>query len=265
MRRVAPIALVLAAVLAMPAAGTAASLRGSPASMQLQNQVAKSEGYTFIRTPEQVAELVEEGYLVPVKSGANFEVVASVSFPYARPVVHTFLERLSSQYREACGERLVVTSLTRPRSLQPPNAHALSVHPTGMAVDLRVSENAACRGWLEGTLLSLENKGLLDVTRERRPPHYHVAVFPEEYGAYAAKLQAAEAQAEKLAVQAEPAPPAVASALLPAAPPPAPAREARPRQEAALLFALLLTAGGFAVHGWARRRQPKTDPTDDVA
>jgi hypothetical protein len=30
-------------------------------------------------------------------------------------------------------------------------------------------------------------------TRERRPPHYHVAIYPAAYRAYAAELMAAEA------------------------------------------------------------------------
>ena len=37
-----------------------------------------------------------------------------VSFPFARPEVELFVQRLSGQYRRACGEQLVVTSLTRP-------------------------------------------------------------------------------------------------------------------------------------------------------
>jgi hypothetical protein len=37
-------------------------------------------------------------------------------------------------------------------------------------------------------LLSLEDKVVLDVTRERNPAHYHVAVFPRQYERYVAKL-----------------------------------------------------------------------------
>jgi hypothetical protein len=59
--------------------------------------------------------------------------------------VQTFVERLSSQYHNACGERLVVTSLTRPASEQPRNASDRSVHPTGMAIDLRLSTKGTCR------------------------------------------------------------------------------------------------------------------------
>ncbi|HYW06042.1 MAG TPA: hypothetical protein VE913_03745, partial [Longimicrobium sp.] len=73
----------------------------------------------------------------------------------------------------------------------PGNAHTLSVHPAGMAVDFRVSRNAECRTWLEGTLLGLERAGVLDVTRERMPPHYHVAVFPDAYSAYVERQDAA--------------------------------------------------------------------------
>jgi hypothetical protein len=83
------------------------------------------------------------------------------------------------------GEKLIVTSLVRPTDLQPRNAHKLSVHPAGMAVDFRVPSTASERSWLEKALLGLENAGVLDVTREHTPPHYHVAVFPAEYVAYA--------------------------------------------------------------------------------
>jgi LysM repeat protein len=112
--------------------------------------------------------------------------VADVSFPYARPEVKTFVERLASQYRSACGERLVVTSLTRPLNRQPSNSSPLSVHPTGMAVDLRTSNRPACRAFLEKTLLTLESRGVAEATREHRPPHYHVSLFPQPYKRYLA-------------------------------------------------------------------------------
>jgi hypothetical protein len=197
MRRIGTV-LVVAAALALPARAHAAStLRGSPGSMERQHAVAVKNDYTFLRTPAQVKDFVEKGYLVPVEGNADYVVASGVSFPYARPELRTFVERLGAQYREGCGERLVVTSLTRPLVNQPANAHQLSVHPTGMAVDFRISERAACRSWLEGTLLALEDRGVLDVTRERNPPHYHVAVFTGAYSAYVEKLEAkAAAKAE---------------------------------------------------------------------
>jgi cell envelope opacity-associated protein A len=55
-------------------------------------------------------------------------------------------------------------------------------------VDLRVSNRAKCRSWLERVLLSLEKQGVLNAIRERRPAHYHVALFPSQYENYVARL-----------------------------------------------------------------------------
>ncbi len=128
---------------------------------------------------------MRQGRLVRLSGNSSYRV-ADVSFPYARPEVKTFIERLGSQYRNACGEPLVVTSLTRPASRQPRNASPLSVHPTGMAADLRASRRPACRAFLERTLLTLEARGVLEATRERRPPHYHVSLYPKQYASYLA-------------------------------------------------------------------------------
>jgi LysM repeat protein len=154
---------------------------------------------------------VSLGLLVPVKPGRHFEL-AQVSYPYARPVVRTFIDRLSSQYFAACHERLVVTSLTRPTGRQPRNASDQSVHPAGMAVDLRISKIAKCRNWLEHTLLALEKQGVLDATRERRPAHYHIAVFPQPYLTYVARLDSRGATRLATNVQPGSAPTRVADA-----------------------------------------------------
>lgn len=166
----------------------AQSLRGSSGSMDAQNQMARQHGYTYITTPSQVRQFVGAGYLVPIRGNGDFRIHQGVSFPYAREAVRTFLERLGAQYHRGCGERLVVTSLTRPKTRQPRNASSESVHPTGMAVDLRRSRSARCRAWLEQVLLSLERQGVLEATREYWPPHYHIALFPEPYVRYVAGL-----------------------------------------------------------------------------
>lgn len=170
-----------------PLAGSteAQSLKGSKASVAKQSRSARQHDYTYLRTSSQVHEFARRGLLVRLSGDSNYRV-ADVSFPYARPEVKTFVERLGSQYRNACGERLVVTSLTRPTSRQPRNASPLSVHPTGMALDLRRSSRPACRAYLEKTLLTLEGRGVLEATRENHPPHYHVALFPQPYMRYLA-------------------------------------------------------------------------------
>lgn len=182
----AQVALVASVVLCLSAtAGLAQSLAGSKASMVRQNRQAHSHDYTFLQSSTQVRSFVSRGLLVRLPGNSNYRV-ADVSFPYARPEVKTFVERLASQYRSACGERLVVTSLTRPINRQPRNSSPLSVHPTGMAVDLRTSNRPACRAFLEKTLLTLEARGVAEATREHRPPHYHVSLYPQPYRRYLA-------------------------------------------------------------------------------
>lgn len=186
MRRIIPAltgGLLLVSVTAVPAQ----TLRGSRVAMERQHSVARQQDYSFLSTSAQVRKFVGLGLLVPVTPTADLKLVGA-SHPVARPALKTFLDRLSRQYRAACGEQLVVTSLTRPTREQPRNASDLSVHPAGMAVDLRISSKGSCRQWLQKTLLSLEQRGVLDATLERRPPHYHVAIFPERYLAYVQKL-----------------------------------------------------------------------------
>ena len=160
--------------------------------MDRQETQATRHDFTYLRTASHVRQFVDLGLLVRVSSNQNF-TVRRVSFPYARAEVVLFLNRLGEQYHDACGDKLVVTSLTRPKSRQPRNASGRSVHPTGMAVDLRRSSNASCRRWLEDVLIYLEDQGALEATRERRPPHYHVAIFPKTYSAYVDRVSGGQA------------------------------------------------------------------------
>jgi len=185
------VATCLCAWLAVGAAlapATAQSLRGSARSLDRQNRVAVQHDFTYLRNSAHVKRFVNAGYLVPIPKGRDYRL-NGLSFPYARPEVALFVSRLGPQYRRACGEQLVITSLTRPHSRQPRNASPRSVHPTGMALDLRRSGKRACRSWLEGVLLDLERAGVLEASRERRPPHYHVALFPSQYAEYVAAIR----------------------------------------------------------------------------
>lgn len=165
----------------------AQSLRGSSSSLSLQNQQARAHDYTFLSTRSHVTRFVSMGLLERLEGNADY-ALHNVSHPYARPEVKTFIERLAVQYRSACGEQLVVTSLVRPESMRLWNSSSRSVHPTGMAIDLRKSRVSACRRWLENVLVQLEGQGVLEATEEHRPPHYHVALFPKPYFKYLAML-----------------------------------------------------------------------------
>jgi Family of unknown function (DUF5715) len=208
-RRVVAVAL---ASVGVASAAQAGELGGSITSMKRQHDVAVEHRYTFLATAKQVREYVAKGRLELLSGDANY-ALNKVSFPYARPEVRLFVERIAADYRTATGDMLVVTSLTRPGALQPRNAHDLSVHPAGMAVDFRVPDDTTARRWLEQTLLTMETDGLIEATRERRPPHYHVAVFRDRFLAYnqgraAADAAAAAATAVALRALASMTPPA---------------------------------------------------------
>ena len=158
------------------------SLNGSEESMSRQNRVARKLGLRFVQTPSEFSRMLGDGSLVALSGNRDYEVVGRVPYPYARPEMRDFIEKLAAKYHESTGEKLVVTSLTRPATRQPRNSHYLSVHPAGIAVDLRISSRRRSSQWLERELLNLERQGVLDVTRERRPPHFHVALFPDAYG-----------------------------------------------------------------------------------
>ncbi len=190
------------AALAPPPA-RAASLAPSHAGLLRQVHAAHRHHYTYLRTDADVARFVRAGYLVRLPGNRDYVVKPSVIDPYARPAVKLFVERLAGQYREACGRPLVVTSLVRPTSRQPRNSSPLSVHPTGMAMDLRVSSSSRCRRWLEGTLLDLEAEGVLEAAREHHPPHYHVVLFPDSYRGYLARLDGAAASPGERVAESE--------------------------------------------------------------
>jgi LysM repeat protein len=94
-----------------------------------------------------------------------------------------------------------VTSAARPLSLHLINSVTKTVHPTGMAVDLRRSNRRACRDWLRSTLLDLEGSGILEATEEHHPPHFHVAVFPGPYTEYLAERSLPVPKVKKVAAK----------------------------------------------------------------
>lgn len=186
--------LLVAASAAAPAAG-AQSLRGSPESVERMYREAQREQLTFSETARDVQLAAGSGTLVRLAPGRDV-TLRNVTFPYVTPATLAFVERLGGQHRAACGKPLMVTSAARPTTRQPANSVAQSVHPTGMAVDLR-KPTGRCLRWLRATLLELERDGVIEATEERRPPHFHVAVFPTSYTRYAATHEVRPAEPDR--------------------------------------------------------------------
>jgi hypothetical protein len=168
-------AIALAVALAAPAAAAQTSLRGSRTAVDRAYSYALRRGLPFSQSRRDVERQARTGELVRLGGSTNYRL-RGVALPYVRPDTRALLTDLAARYREACGEQLVVTSAVRPTSVRLPNSVLKSVHPTGIAVDLR-APRGRCRPWLREELLSLERRGLIDATEERHPAHFHVIVF----------------------------------------------------------------------------------------
>jgi LysM repeat protein len=160
----------------------------------------------FYTTSKGVYESVRDKELVMISITMDL-TLEKVRYPFVLPRTRDVLNMFAKKYREACGERLVVTSAARPRREQPRNASPQSVHPTGMAVDFR-RPTGECLTYMRGQLLALEKLGILEATEERHPVHFHVAVL--QRGSFAPATSVASATATQApATPTEPAPTAV--------------------------------------------------------
>jgi hypothetical protein len=152
-------------------------LRGSKASVQKMWDFAVDHGLTFYRTPADIDKAVAEGKLVQLTGDSTYELSRGVGFSYATREARQFMLAFAPQYLAACGTPLMVTSAARPTSRQPRNSNPYSVHPTGIAIDLRRPPAGTCQRWLRGALAELEDQGYVEATEERHPVHVHVAVL----------------------------------------------------------------------------------------
>jgi hypothetical protein len=154
-------------------------LRGSQESVQKMWDFATTHGLAFYRTPRDIEKAVADGKLVLLDGDAAYELTRSVGFSYATREAKQFVVSFAPQYLAACGAPLIVTSAARPTNRQPRNSNPYSVHPTGIAVDLRRPPAGPCQTWLRKALAELEEQGYIEATEERRPVHLHVAVLTE--------------------------------------------------------------------------------------
>src|SRR5215207_7864137 len=154
--------LLVASFVAAAVPASAQSLRGSQTSVSLMYRRAVRGGLDFYETSSEVRRAVLRGELVALPGNANY-VVSNVRTPYVRPQTKSFITNLAVDYRRTCGEAMVVTSATRPMSRKLVNSSTLTVHPTGMAVDLR-RPSGRCLTWLRKRLLAAERRGTIEAT-----------------------------------------------------------------------------------------------------
>ena len=138
---------------------------------------ASGHGMPFYLTPTNIQRAIADNRLVPLTGDATYELTRGVGFSYATREARDFVLAFAPQYLSACGTPLTVTSAARPSSRQPRNANPHSVHPTGIAVDLRRPPRGPCLTWVRSALAALENDGIIEATEERHPAHLHLAVL----------------------------------------------------------------------------------------
>lgn len=152
-------------------------LHGSKASVERMYDFAVRHRYPFYLTPTNLDSAIAHGKLVALTGDSTYELTRGVGFSYATREAKRFVTLFAPQYLAACGAPLTVTSAARPMSRQPHNANPHSVHPTGIAVDIRRPPPGPCLTWVRGALAELETKGLVEATEEHHPIHLHIAVL----------------------------------------------------------------------------------------
>ena len=185
-RFVAALAIAIASVtaaLAAPAQGQRGMLKepqdlhGSKQSVEKMYEFAISHRMPFYLTPVNVDDAIAKGRLVALAGDSTYELTRGVCFAYSTREAKQFVLAFAPQYLAACGVPLTVTSAARPMSNQPHNANPHSVHPTGIAVDIRRPYPGPCLTWVRGALATLEERGVVEATEEHHPVHLHVAVL----------------------------------------------------------------------------------------
>jgi hypothetical protein len=159
------------------AARRGATLRGSKAAVDGAYHRARRDGLPFARSRREIERGAREGEYVRLARSTSSYRLRGVAVPYVRPATRAFVASFGADYRRSCGEPLTVTSAMRPTTMHLANSVQKTVHPTGMAVDLRAPRRSACRTWMRGALLGLERQGVVNATEERHPAHFHVVVF----------------------------------------------------------------------------------------
>ena len=152
-------------------------LHGSRQSVEKMYEFALTHHMPFYLTPVNVDDAIAKGRLVALAGDSTYELTRGVGFAYSTREAKQFVLAFAPQYLAACGVPLTLTSAARPMSRQPHNANPHSVHPTGIAVDIRRPAAGPCLTWVRSALATLEERGVVEATEEHHPVHLHVAVL----------------------------------------------------------------------------------------
>ena len=180
-------------------------LRGSLASLERQNERLEAEGLQRIEDKSDLENRIAHGLLVPLPVSGGLTVNPSLPNVrrYCRPWTAEFLSDLARMHDAVFHRPLRVDSAVRTVDYQqrlrrinanaaPATGNIASPHETGATIDIG-KRGMTWReiGWMRHYLLTLQDKGLIDVEEEFRQACFHITVY-DTYG----RLQPARDTAE---------------------------------------------------------------------
>jgi hypothetical protein len=179
------------ASLVMPRHGMPASLRGSLASLQRQNDRLDAEGLERIENEADLAARIADKLLVPIPASSALAVNAELeeNHRYCRPWTAKFLADLARAHEAAFHRSIKVSSAVRTVEYQkrlmetngnaaPAEGDLVSPHLTGATIDIaKKGLTRAEMAWMRKQLAGLEAAGKIDVEEEFKQACFHITVY----------------------------------------------------------------------------------------
>ena len=173
--------VILALCLAVQAKTKTSPIAPSRASLLRQNICADQMGLHRFQNEDEVQAAVRSGVLIalPITPGLHVAPSLPLSRRYASPLAVAFLLRLADAYLLRFGKPLVIDSAVRSQEVQAKllkhNKSAasvgMSVHCTGVAVDLSKNLSRSQLQWLRNMLSMYQASNVVVVEEERRCLH----------------------------------------------------------------------------------------------
>lgn len=171
-------------------------LYGSRASLLRQNRRADEENLARIENRQQLAELVNEKFLVPLPVSRGLTVDPSLDphRRYCRPWTASFLRNFSAAHYARFHSPIRVDSAVRTVAFQerllringnaaPASGDNASPHLTGEAVDIGKKGLSRLQiGWMRAYLSRLESQRKIDVEEEFYQACFHISVYESYMG-----------------------------------------------------------------------------------
>lgn len=158
--------------------GRVSFIGGELSTSERQYLFAVANEFLFIENEAAYHRAIADGHLVRLQHPG---LTVAARRPYVLPATAAFIYRLTDDFNESGCTGLRVNDATRLVSERPRNGSVFSVHPAGMAADLRIINlSERCYQVLSHLLHQAEAEVRTDATREHYPPHYHIVVIPEE-------------------------------------------------------------------------------------